>query len=110
MRAPPDAYLANPDGPRKGYPMPALFCYLAAASLLGAGLTVFDKRRARRGGHRIRERTLISVAALGGSPGVLAAMYAVRHKTQKAKFRYGIPALLAAQLLLAAGAVWLCRR
>lgn len=59
-----------------------------------------DKEKARRGRWRIPEATLMGVAALGGSIGSLAGMYAVRHKTRHRKFTLGIPLLLLAQLLL----------
>ena len=74
--------------------------YGALLNLLGLCLMAFDKRRARRGGHRIRERTLFLVAALGGSIGCWAGMYLFRHKTKHCAFVVGIPAILAVQLLL----------
>ncbi len=46
------------------------------------------------------ERTLFLLAALGGSAGVWRGMYAFRHKTRHWYFVLGIPAILAAQLLL----------
>ena len=60
--------------------------YGALLNLLGLCLMAFDKRRARRGGHRIRERTLFLVAALGGSIGCWAGMYLFRHKTKHCAF------------------------
>lgn len=66
-----------------------------------------DKRRARRHQWRIRERTLLLLAALGGSLGAWAGMAVFRHKTRHNRFRFGVPALLLAQLALA---IWLlCR-
>ena len=44
-------------------------------NLLGFFLMMTDKRRARRHKRRISERTLLTVAALGGSLGSLLAMY-----------------------------------
>ena len=84
-------------------PKPVLYAaivYFAAINLIAALLAVSDKRRARRGGHRIRERTLFLVAALGGSIGCWAGMYLFRHKTKHCAFVVGIPAILALQLLL----------
>ena len=40
-------------------------------------------------------------AALGGSIGVLAGMYTVRHKTKHLKFTMGVPLILTAQVMLA---------
>ena len=66
-----------------------------------------DKRCARRHQWRIRERTLLLLAALGGSLGAWAGMAVFRHKTRHNRFRFGVPALLLTQL---ARAIWLlCR-
>ena len=60
-----------------------------------------DKWKAKKNRWRIRESTLLIVAALGGSIGSLAGMYLFRHKTQHLKFTLGIPLILAAQCLIA---------
>ena len=56
-----------------------------------------DKWKARQGWWRVKERTLLLAAALGGSLGLLAGMYLFRHKTRHKKFTWGVPAMLAAQ-------------
>jgi uncharacterized membrane protein YsdA (DUF1294 family) len=64
--------------------------YLIAVSVLSLtafGLFGWDKRRARRGGQRIPERTLHMVSVLGGWPGAMAGQRIFRHKTQKLSFR-----------------------
>ena len=61
-----------------------------------------DKRKARRGLWRIPEKTLLITAAIGGSIGAWIGMQVFRHKTQHAKFQYGIPAIIAAQVLVIA--------
>ncbi len=40
----------------------------------------------------------MGLAALGGSVGAWLAMQLFRHKTQKKKFRYGVPALFVLQV------------
>ena len=69
---------------------------LAAFALMGA-----DKYRARRNMWRIPEKTLFTVAFLGGTPGAILGMRLFRHKTRHRRFRYGLPALLAVQLAAA---------
>ena len=83
--------------------------YLAALIIL-ANLTAFflmgaDKRRARKGRWRIPERTLLIVCGLFAAAGGLIGMNVFRHKTQKPKFRIGVPLMLIAQ---AAAAVVCC--
>ena len=57
-----------------------------------------DKRKARRGRWRVPEATLLGLAAVGGSVGAWLAMQIFRHKTQKKKFRYGVPILFVLQV------------
>lgn len=57
-----------------------------------------DKLLAKENAWRIPERTLLMLAAIGGSIGVLLAMYTVRHKTRHAKFFLGVPAILVLQI------------
>ena len=66
-----------------------------------AGLLVMlaDKKKARKNLWRIPEATLLTVAALGGSIGVLAGMYLFHHKTRKPKFFIGVPLILTVQLI-----------
>ena len=71
-------------------------------SLLDFCLMGFDKRRARRDGWRVRERTFFIVALLGGALGGVIGMFCFRHKTRHWYFRYGLPAILLLQLGLAA--------
>ena len=66
-----------------------------------AGLLVMlaDKKKAPKNLWRIPEATLLTVAALGGSIGVLAGMYLFHHKTRKPKFFIGVPLILTVQLI-----------
>ena len=75
--------------------------YLAAINLAAFFLMWLDKRQARRkGARRIRERTLFLSALLGGSAGAIAGMRLFRHKTKHWYFVWGMPAILAAQVIL----------
>jgi uncharacterized membrane protein YsdA (DUF1294 family) len=80
-------------------------CYLFGISLAAFLVCGWDKFRACRSGWRVPEATLLLLAALGGSFGLLIGMRVFRHKTRKPKFYIGVPMILLAQVL-AVGAVW----
>lgn len=84
--------------------MQYLWYYLILINALGFLLMLNDKQKAKRNKWRIRESTLLLTAALGGSIGALAGMYAFRHKTKNLKFTLGVPVILVMQLAVA---VWL---
>ena len=81
--------------------MRLLFLYLLIMNATGFISMLADKHKAKKKLWRIPEATLLAIAALGGSIGSLAGMYAFRHKTKHLKFTLGIPAILIGQLLLA---------
>ncbi len=70
--------------------------YLAVVNLWSAALVWWDKRHARLGRKRIRERTLYLSALFGGFPGGIWAMRGLRHKTVKTSFiwRYTVAVLI----------------
>lgn len=80
--------------------MKYVLCYLLIFNALSLLYMLSDKLRAKKNKWRIPERTLLLMAALGGSPGILAGMYLFRHKTRHMKFTLGVPLILAAQILL----------
>ena len=71
--------------------------YLALISIIAAGLTVYDKSAAKSGSPRVRERTLLLVAVLGGSAAMFITMRIIRHKTRRMKFMLGIPIIIIIQ-------------
>ena len=73
--------------------------YLITVNALGFLLMLIDKAKAKKKKWRIPERTLMTVAAIGGSVGSLLGMYVVRHKTKHPKFTIGIPLILALQTI-----------
>lgn len=81
--------------------MKLLLYYLLIINAAGFLLMLVDKWKAKKNRWRVRESTLLIVAALGGSIGSLAGMYLCRHKTQHLKFTLGIPLILSAQCLIA---------
>lgn len=64
----------------------------------------WDKRAAKQGDRRIRERTLLLFALMGGSLGAVTAQHLLRHKTRKQPFRGLLLAIVFLQL--AAAVVW----
>ncbi|MCD8383753.1 MAG: DUF1294 domain-containing protein [Clostridiales bacterium] len=83
-----------------------IWLYLAIINVAGFAVMGADKRRARRGGWRIPERTLFAVALAGGSLGALLGMRLFHHKTRHWYFVIGVPLILALQIILA---FFLCR-
>ena len=61
-----------------------------------------DKWKAKRDKWRVSEAALIWMAVLGGSVGAWLGMKTWHHKTQHAKFKYGIPLILFAQVVVIA--------
>ena len=80
--------------------MKLLYSYLLIINAAGFLLMLVDKWKAKKNRWRIRESTLLIVAALGGSVGSLLGMYIFRHKTLHLKFTVGIPLILAAQCFI----------
>ena len=75
--------------------------YLAAINVVTFFLYGIDKLKAKRSKWRISEATLLWLSVLGGSLGAWLGMKAWHHKTQHAKFKYGLPLILFLQLALA---------
>ncbi|MDW7650044.1 MAG: DUF1294 domain-containing protein [Bacillota bacterium] len=63
-------------------------------------LMAYDKRISPGNKRRIPERLMIILAVLGGSAGVWFGMKVFRHKTKHPRFAYGIPLIIALQVLL----------
>ncbi len=74
--------------------------YLVLINLITFIIFAIDKTKAKKSKWRIPEKTLFILAAIGGSVGALAGMYTFRHKTKKKSFKFGIPAILIAQIVL----------
>ncbi|GAA5783869.1 DUF1294 domain-containing protein [Chitiniphilus shinanonensis] len=95
-------------------PVAAIVALRAGLPLFGIAYALFsaialllywhDKRRAVRGGRRVPEATLQTVALLGGWPGAWIAQQLLRHKSRKAAFR---AVFVACALLNVAGIAWL---
>ena len=71
--------------------------YLLLINAIGLLIMCIDKLLAKKQARRVPERTLLWVAALGGSFGSLLGMKLAHHKTRKPKFYITVPLLLALQ-------------
>jgi len=76
--------------------------YLLLINLFGFILALSDKNRAIKKKQRIRERTLLGFAVLGGGVGLLLAMLIANHKTRKNKFMIGVPLITVIHFVVAA--------
>jgi uncharacterized membrane protein YsdA (DUF1294 family) len=73
-----------------------LILFFFAINLLAFLIMLLDKNKSKsNGAERISEGMLFFLATIFGSVGVLAGMFAFRHKTQKWYFLIGIPLLIA---------------
>ena len=77
-----------------------LICYFVIVNLVGFIIMGVDKKRAIRGAWRISESSLFLTAIIGGSIGCICGMWHFRHKTRHWYFKYGMPAILAGQILV----------
>lgn len=69
-------------------------------NILAFTLIGIDKYKSRHNRWRIREKTFFTVAALGGSVGIMVGMYFFRHKTRHTSFVWGIPIILILQVAM----------
>ena len=79
--------------------------YVVTINVVTFFLYGIDKWRAKHSKWRIEESTLLWWAAFGGSVGALLGMKAWHHKTLHRKFKYGVPAILIAQVAVIVGIV-----
>lgn len=62
-------------------------------NIIGLWMMGFDKRRAKKRGPRISEKSLWLWALLGGALGMTVGMFQFRHKTKHLQFKLGLPFL-----------------
>jgi uncharacterized membrane protein YsdA (DUF1294 family) len=87
--------------------MTYVLLYLLAISLVTCAAFGLDKRAAMRGDWRIEERTLLLLAAVGGSPGAVLAQRIFRHKTKKQPFATWLLLIMALQAATVVALLWL---
>ncbi|MCW2337593.1 uncharacterized membrane protein YsdA (DUF1294 family) [Sphingobium sp. B2D3A] len=74
--------------------------WLVLINLITLAAFRHDKQRAIAGGPRMRERDLLTLAAIGGTIGAWLAMRLFRHKTRKRDFSRALFLIAAAQCAL----------
>ena len=87
-------------------PLTYVLIYVAAINVVAFLFMAWDKHRAKKKKSRVAEAHLMWLAAVGGSPFALLAMYTLRHKTRHPKFTWGVPVLLVLQLLAVGYMLW----
>lgn len=87
-----------------------ILAWTALTSLVAACAYWADKRRARAGRRRTRERTLHLLSLVGGWPGAFIAQRAFRHKTRDVRFLIVYWATVALHLTIWGVALWLILR
>lgn len=75
--------------------------YLIIINFIAVIVTIVDKHNAKKQRWRVPEDTLLFLAVIGGSVGMLLTMYAIHHKTRHKKFMYGIPVIITLQMVVA---------
>ena len=94
-----------------GSPWVLLACWLVLINLAAFFAFGLDKWKAKRkekneAVRRIPEKNLLLLAAAGGSVGALLGMRVFHHKTRHRVFQFGVPVILALQILVPFG-LWL---
>ena len=77
-----------------------ILIYLVVINVVTFFLYGIDKYKARHDKWRVKEATLIWLSVFGGSVGAWLGMKVWHHKTLHNKFKYGIPLILFAQIIV----------
>ena len=83
--------------------MGILFAYFLLLNAIAFAVAGYDKRRAVNNKFRIPEKTLFTIAFIGGSVGLLLAMLIFRHKISKTSFLLKFSVIIIVQLALLFG-------
>ncbi|MFJ7827021.1 DUF1294 domain-containing protein [Psychrobacillus sp. NPDC096623] len=71
-----------------------LLMFILIMSIIAFVLMGYDKSQARKQGQRISEKTLWTLAVVGGGIGAYIGMQMFRHKTKHTNFRVGFLMLM----------------
>lgn len=76
-----------------------MWIYLLAVNVIGFFAMGADKAKAKAKAWRIPEKTLLTIAVLGGAVGIWLGMEIFRHKTKHLHFKYGVPLIFAIEAI-----------
>lgn len=79
--------------------MKEICIYLGLINLVGFLAMGIDKFKAKNNFWRTKEKTLFTIALVGGSIGSIIGMYTFRHKTKHKSFVFGMPTILVMQII-----------
>lgn len=80
--------------------MEALYYYIILINIVTFIAYLADKIFAIKGMWRIPEKTLLGLAAIGGSLGAIFGIWGVRHKTKHRNFTIGVPVMFVIHLII----------
>lgn len=80
--------------------MQYIVIYLIIINFVTCILYGVDKLKARAGGRRTPEKTLLGFTFVGGSLGALVGMQIFRHKTRHLKFRICVPLFMVIHIVI----------
>jgi uncharacterized membrane protein YsdA (DUF1294 family) len=81
-----------------------ILLYVAAVSVAGVVLTVYDKiisKKNTNGRGRVPENTLMYLGVMGGALPMFITMLIIRHKTRHKKFMVGLPVMFILHIIIA---------
>lgn len=76
------------------------YIYFELISLIALIVTCIDKSAAKKDKSRIPEKTLFSIAIIGGSLAMYCTMRIIRHKTKHRRFMIGLPIIMILQIAI----------
>ncbi|MDT8859441.1 DUF1294 domain-containing protein [Alkalihalobacillus sp. MEB130] len=77
-----------------------ILSYFIVVNFLAFVIMGLDKSKAKKRERRVPEKTLWSIALLGGSVGTYIGMKQFRHKTKHKTFMIGIPLIIFSQIIV----------
>ena len=80
--------------------MDVIIIYIVLVNIVAFLMYGVDKWNAKRNQWRIPEKTLLGIAAVGGSIGAYVGMQFFHHKTKKPKFYIGVPFIFLVQIAI----------